>query len=402
MSTNIQAAREVFVREFGEAPEIMTSAPGRVNIIGEHTDYNHGFVLPMAIERNTVICARRRGDQTLNAIAINMESRAQASLDRRDRNAEAPWMDYLVGVADELIKQERPVSGADLIIMGDVPLGCGLSSSAALEMAALCLFEALGNFRMEDAEAARLGQRVENQFLGLSTGIMDQFISRCGRQDHALMLDCRSFDHTLIPVAFPDALFVIANTCCARGLTASKYNERVAECREAVRAMQEKLPSTGAHLRDFTLSDLEACRETMSGAVFRRARHVITENARTMEAVEAMQDGDAVRLGALMNASDESLRADYEVTSAELDAMTAIARGIQGCYGARMTGAGFGGCTINLVLKENAPAFSKTLMEAYQAQTGIAGEMIVSRPGNGARILENRADHVKSCRVLPS
>lgn len=387
MSINLDKARAAFMAEFGAAPDTVVRAPGRVNIIGEHTDYNHGFVLPMAIEHNTVIVARRRGDGVLNAFAANMNRRAQASIEHRVRNAAESWMDYVVGVADELVQLGQPVHGADLLILGDVPLGCGLSSSAALEMAALCMFESLGGFRMDGAEAARLGQRVENVFLGLSTGIMDQFISRCGRAGHGLFLDCRSYEFELIPVAFPGALFVIANTCCARGLTQSKYNERVAECQAAVGVLRAHTKS-GTHLRDFTLADLESCHETLPETPFRRARHIITENARTIEACESMRRGEAERLGALMNASDASLREDYEVTSFELDTMTAAARALPGCYGARMTGAGFGGCTINLVAEEQAEAFGQALMREYAERTGTRGELIVSKPGGGAEIVE--------------
>ena len=228
------------------------------------------------------------------------------------------------------------------MIIGDVPLGCGLSSSASLEMAALVLFEMLGDFELKGAAAAQLGQRVENEFLGLNSGIMDQFISRMGQAGRALFLDCRSLEYDLVPIDFPDAKFVIANTGVTRGLTASKYNERVSECRQAVDAMRDHLGKNGTHLRDFTISDLETCAGSMEDRVLRRARHVITEDDRTCTACEAMRAGDAETLGKLMSASDESLRVDYEVTCEELDIMTAIARDIPGCLGSRMTGAGFG------------------------------------------------------------
>lgn len=387
VSINLDTSIKAFQKEFQRAPETIVRAPGRVNIIGEHTDYNHGFVLPMALEQATYILAARRPDRQLNAWAANMDTRRLASLDARVRRDDDPWMDYLMGVADELIKLEHPVSGADLMIQGDVPVGCGLSSSAALEMAALCMFESLGDFRLEGPDAALLGQRVENHFLGLSTGIMDQFISRCGQAGSALFLDCRSFQYELIPVAFSNAVFIIANTKCARGLTASKYNERVAECAEAVQALAGKIPNPGTHLRDFTLDDLNTCQGRMGNTAFRRARHVITENERTLCACDAMRAGDAAALGALMNASGDSLRDDYEVTSPELNAMTDAARMLPGCYGARMTGAGFGGCTINLVADNEAESFARALMVEYARITGISGEIIVSRPGEGAVIL---------------
>lgn len=387
MSVDIATLRKRFDEIFGGPPEVVVRAPGRVNIIGEHTDYNHGFVLPMAIERETVIAVRRRNDAVLNAYALDLGAHAEANLHYRVRQPEAPWLDYVIGVADELMKLGKPLTGVDFVIQGDVPIGCGLSSSAALEMASLTLFEALGGFQIDGAEGPRLGQRVENLFLGLNTGIMDQFISRLGRAGHALFLDCRSFEYELAPVAFPDAVFVIANTGVSRGLTASKYNERVAECGEAVRAMREVLNMFGTHLRDFTLEHLEAAREQMREVVYRRARHILTENARTLEARDAMRAGDAAFLGRLMNASDDSLRDDYEVTCAELDAMTRIARALPGCYGARMTGAGFGGCTIQLVAREHAAAYCSELLGRYTRETQRRGEALLTAPADGAAVV---------------
>ena len=390
MSVDLGLAKTAFEKHFGGVAEVAVRAPGRVNIIGEHTDYNHGLVLPMAIDRETLILARPRDDRKLNAFAANMERTVLADLDDCVRNPEEPWIDYITGVAGELIKLGKPLErGADLMVMGDVPLACGLSSSAALEMAAVCLFEWLGDFRMDGPEAARLGQRVENDFLGLSSGIMDQFISRCGKEGHVLFLDCRSFAYDLVPVAFPDALFVIANTCCARGLTSSKYNERVAECGEAVAVMRATLGRQEAtHLRDFTLDDLESSKSEMPPVSFRRARHVITEDQRTQAACAAMRDGNVGRLGELMTASGESLRTDYEVTSEELDAMTSTALALPGCHGARMTGAGFGGCTVNLVAEAEAEAFAAALLAGYKEKTGLDGEIYRSKPSEGASILE--------------
>ncbi|MCP4644672.1 MAG: galactokinase, partial [bacterium] len=348
MSIDIQSAKSKFEAHFGAPAQIAVRAPGRVNIIGEHTDYNHGFVLPMAIECETLILARPTGDSSLSAYAANLDRTATASFDQLVRNPDEPWIDYVVGVARELAALGKPLAGAELMIMGDVPIGCGLSSSASLEMAALTMFEKLSDFVIEGADAPRLGQRVENDFLGLSTGIMDQFISHAGKAGHVLFLDCRSFDYELVPVAFEEARFVVANTGVSRGLTASKYNERVAECNEAVKGMAARLGKDGTHLRDFTLEDLNACQSDLPDTAFRRARHVITEDGRTKAACAAMRKGDAAVLGELMNGSDKSLRVDYEVTCPELDAMTAIARDLPGCYGSRMTGAGFGGCTVSL------------------------------------------------------
>jgi galactokinase len=387
VSINVSRAVAAFREHFGAEPQLAARAPGRVNIIGEHTDYNHGFVLPMAIERETLLLARPRADGELHAFAANLERSASVSLDDRRRNPDEPWMDYIIGVADELALLGLPLHGADVMIMGDVPIGSGLSSSASLEMAALVLFETLGGFRVEGPDAPRLGQRVENRFLGVNSGIMDQFIVRMGRAGHALFLDCRTCEYDLVPVAFPGAKFVIADTAVTRGLSGSKYNERVAECGEAVAAMAAR-SGKGTHLRDFTIDDLEAARAGLSDTVFRRARHVITEDLRTRAACEAMRAGDAPALGALMNQSDFSLRDDYEVTCRELDTMTEIARNLDGCLGARMTGAGFGGCTVHLVENDRVDRFCADLMAEYQAATGREGRMIVSAPAEGASLLD--------------
>jgi galactokinase len=388
MSIDIKAAVDTFKEVFGGPPELGARAPGRVNIIGEHTDYNDGFVLPMAIENETVILARPRTDRLFHAYAANLNRRASVSIDQLVRQPGEPWMDYIVGTAYELQMAGRPPLSADMMIVGDVPLESGLSSSASLEMAALILFETMGGYKLEGPEGAVLGRRVENEFLGLKSGIMDQFIIRLGEAGHALFLDSRSLDYELVPVAFSDAAFVVANTCVRRGLTSSKYNERVTECADAARALHEAVDDDVDSLRDVTMESLEKGRDVMSDIVFRRARHVVTENERTIAACEAMKSSDAPALGALMNASHESLRVDYEVSCDELDVMSEIARSQPGCFGSRMTGAGFGGCTVSLVSISETKLFCETLMKEYQAATGIEGGVIVSLPAQGASTID--------------
>ncbi len=384
---------EVFAARFGVAPTVVVRAPGRVNIIGEHTDYNGGFVLPMAIDRDTVLTARPRTDGKLRAYAANLNDYAEVALQEITRNAASPWLNYVLGVALELDRLGHTPVGADLVVQGDVPIGAGLSSSASLEMAACLLFERLGGFRLTGPEAARLGQRVENRFLGLNSGIMDQFISRMAKRGHALFLDCRSLEHRLVPLRLPDAVFVIANTNAPHSLTSSKYNERVQECRRAVEALNKQLGHSGNELRDFTPEDIDAAASGLDPVLFRRARHVVTENARTVEACAAMEAGDVALLGRLMNASHESLRADYEVTHDPehgvdlLTAMASIAQTIPGCHGARMTGGGFGGSTINVVERERAEEFATTLLSRYEVATGLRGAVIVSSAGAGAEVL---------------
>ncbi|MBI3118871.1 MAG: galactokinase [Candidatus Hydrogenedentes bacterium] len=417
MSIALETVRAGFARRFGGPASIVARAPGRVNLIGEHTDYNHGFVLPMALDLEVMIAGQARTDNRVRAFAEQFNDSADLPLDGLTREAEHPWMDYIAGVAQQLTQGGyRLPQGADLYITGDVPVGAGLSSSAAVEMAVLKLFEGLYGFTLDDGEAARLGQRVENEFLGISSGIMDQFASRCCRAGHALFLDCRSLALEHVAINFADAALVITDTCCARRLSGSKYNERVAECERAVAGLCEMLGkrggggdpqsapwrgqetghnretghngetdhNKGTHLRDFSLAALEEARDRLDTVAFRRARHVISENGRTLEACARLRDGDAPGFGALMNASDHSLREDYEVTSPELDAMTAIARLLPGCYGSRMTGAGFGGCAVHLVQTEHIKQFSIRLMEDYQLATGIEGRLYSSGASAGA------------------
>lgn len=370
-------------------PEVVVKAPGRVNIIGEHTDYNHGYVLPMALEQGVYIAGRRRNDSLLNFYALNMQRQSIADINYPAHNPLEPWMNYIMGVSYELRKLGYHISGADGMIYGDIPIGCGLSSSAALEMATLKLFEGLEGFVLDDSESAKLGQRVENEFLGLKTGIMDQFISRCGKKGHALFLDCRNLNYELVPVDLPDYTFVIANTNCPRGLTGSKYNERVAECEEALKTLNSFYKKNATHLRDFTIEELTQIKETMNPIPFKRAYHVLTENSRVLSCVDALKRGDVQKVGELLNESDFSLQKYYEVTNHELEVITDIARNIEGCKGARMTGAGFGGCTINLVEKPHIENFISTLIEKYHKTTGIKASCIISQPSDGATIINN-------------
>jgi galactokinase len=387
MSITRHQAVQAFREHYGTDPAVVVRAPGRVNLIGEHTDYNHGFVLPIAINRDTVLAARPRTDTLLRVHAANLDDLASFNLEFPAREPDHPWMDYLAGVASELRALGHPLVGADCVLLGDVPLGCGLSSSAALEMAALCLFEVLGDFSLPDPAAAALGQRVENRFLGLKSGIMDQFVSRAALADHALFLDCRSLTYEHTPIQREGACFVIANTGCPRGLTDSCYNERVEQCEAAVALLARETGTPGTHLRDFSLEDLALTHPLMPPILYQRARHVISENQRTLQARDCMAAGDWATLGRLMNASGESLRDDYAVTSPELDLLTSLARALPGCFGARMTGAGFGGCTINLVAQAAAEDFSASLLSAYTAQSGRLGAMYTTNAAMGSGLL---------------
>ncbi|MCL4692386.1 MAG: galactokinase, partial [Candidatus Hydrogenedentes bacterium] len=383
-STDPDSAVYLFSGQFGGEPEILARAPGRVNLIGEHTDYNDGYVLPMAIDRDTIIAARPRRDGVLRIHAANFDATGEFPLGTWERSALYPWADYILGVAQQVEMLGRPLHDADCVLIGDVPIGAGLSSSASVEMAALALFEAIGGFTLESGEAASLGRRVENDFIGVASGIMDQFIVRAGRAGHALFLDCRSLHFDQIPIAMDDVLFIIADTKVARGLAGSAYNERVRECGEAVVFLNRATGKDTMRLRDFSIEELEGCRQSMPETIYRRARHVISENARTLDACDALRSGDATRLGDLLNRSDESLRADYEVTCPELDLMTSIGRALPGCYGSRMTGAGFGGCTVHLVSAASAEEFCAALHWEYAASTGIQSTPVPVAASAGA------------------
>jgi len=387
--TQVQA-RDLFEEYFGTPPTVVASAPGRVNLIGEHTDYNLGLVLPIAIERRTFVAVGPSGDDQLHLVAADLDRRCTLPLDADARQQEEPWADYVLGVIYEWRSLGHTVEGLNLLITGDVPVGCGLSSSAALEMAVLRALEGLAGIELDGADAARLGQRVENDFLGLSSGVMDQYIARNARAEHATLLDCRSFEARQVRIALDEYVFVIANTACPRRLTATRYNERVEECRQAVAALGTPLGRPLAKsLRDFEGLTLNRPPKGCPEIAFRRARHILSENARVRDMVEALELGDEEWLGDLMRASHESLRTDYEVSSHELDAMVNAARHIPGCAGARMTGAGFGGCVVSLVLRRRAQAFIELLLEAYEENTGFIGEAFITHADIGARLETN-------------
>lgn len=372
-------ARAAFRARYGVEPELAVRAPGRVNLIGEHTDYNHGFVLPMAIAESAHLAARRIPTPRLRVHAEAFQQDAEIDLADPRPMPGRPWVSYLAGVAQGLRSGGWPLHGAEAVLIGDVPQGAGLSSSAALEMATVRLFEALGGFELPDAEAARIGQEAEHRFLGVHCGIMDQYASRAATPGHAIFLDCRSLALERVPLRLPAHALVIADICAPRRLEGSAYNTRVAECAQAMAVLGGAATPPGTHLRDVSLEVLEAHRERLEPVVYRRARHVISENARTCAARDALSAGDAATLGALMNASDQSLREDYEVTGPDLDAMTACARALPGCVGARMTGAGFGGCTINLVERDALDHFMQALPERYAAQTGRTPRLYAPR-----------------------
>jgi len=373
---------QAFQARFGSAANIYR-APGRVNLIGEHTDYNDGFVLPAAIEFYCRVAAAPREDGKLVIYSENFKETIEASLDSLSPLEKKHWTNYPLGVAWALRRAGKPISGANLYIAGEVPLGAGLSSSAAIEVAVGLALLSVSALAVDRSELAQLCQKAENEFVGARVGIMDQFVSCYGRASHALMLDCRSLEHTFVKLP-ANVQLVMCNTMVRHELASSEYNARRAECEEGVRILRTALPEIRA-LRDVTLPQWEAHRQKLSSKVFARCHHVITENARVKSAVEAFHRGDSKALGVLLQDSHRSLRDDYEVSCKELDLMVDIAARQLGLIGARMTGGGFGGCTINLVESAAVSNFKRHVAEEYFSTTGLTPEIYVSPASEGAQ-----------------
>ena len=368
-----------FTRRYGAAPTWVARAPGRVNLIGDHTDYNGGFVLPMAIDRAVWIALRPRDDGEVHAHSLDFGEDARFAIadDQRGRDG---WVEYVRGVAwarsDDGARLAR---GWDGVVAGDVPLGAGLSSSAALELAAARAFAGLGNLAWEPARMAKLAQRAENAWVGVNCGIMDQLISAAGREGHALLIDCRSLGTRAVPIP-ANAAVVVLDTATRRGLVDSAYNERRAQCEAAARFFGVRA------LRDVSVEEFERRAPELDELTRRRARHVVTEDARVLAAADALAAGDVSAVGRLMDASHASLRDDFEVSSRELDAMVEIARAQPGCHGARMTGAGFGGCAVALVDASAAAAFATGTARRYESGTGRRPAVYVCSASGGASL----------------
>ncbi len=394
---------------FGHQPEFIVSAPGRVNLIGEHTDYNDGYVFPVAIDKYLNIAASKRSDRQVHLHALDMDEEYIFSLDTPDEAETPTWSTYLKGVAhllQEQVLQEvgHTLKGMSAVITGNVPIGAGLSSSAALEVASSLAFlgvcgleidgtginsnDEIALIELQPTELAALCQRAENEFVGVNCGIMDPTISLLGKTDHALFLDCRSLEYKQVPLNLADMLLIICNTNVKRELASSEYNKRRAECEKGVEILQQWMPSITS-LRDVTLEDFKKYEAELPQITQKRCRYVIEENTRVQTAVTALTTKDISTFGTLMNASHAGLRDAYEVSCDELNALTEIAQSIDGVLGARMTGAGFGGCTVNLVYENTVEEFRDKVMKEYPRRTGIEPDIYVCNVGDGARIKWN-------------
>ena len=375
MSTQEYAISE-FKRHFGRPPAFVVRAPGRVNLIGEHTDYNDGFVLPIAIDRAVRIALRPTFSQQVVLHALDLNQSAEFSL-KNIKHENQEWLEYIKGTAWALQQAGYPLSGWQGTIASSIPIGAGLSSSAALELAAARAFGAVTGFAWEAVKMAQIGQQAEREWVGVNCGIMDQMISAMGRAGHALLMDCRSLKTELVPLP-PDMAIVVLDTATRRGLVDSAYNERRQQCNMAARFF--RVPA----LRDVSRVELDANAAALDPIVYRRARHVLGENTRTRQAVRAMSQKDADKLGQLINASHISLRDDFEVSSLPLDQMVDFAQQESACYGARMTGAGFGGCAIAVVQPDSVRNFCETVTINYQKATGLKPEIYPCTATDGA------------------
>jgi galactokinase len=378
---NTEGLTRRFEREFGTKPKVFT-APGRVNLIGEHTDYNDGFVLPCAIGFSTQVAIAPRDDRKLILVSEDFPDRFEFNLDQLPGTRLGAWCDYILGVVAVLRTIEPIACGANLLMHGEVPIGAGLSSSAAVEVASALAFMSLNGTFFPMPQVAKLCQRAENSFVGAKVGIMDQFVSCLGKAGHALRLDCRSLDFELVPI--PDNVrLVICNTMVKHEHSGGEYNRRREECDEGVRTLARWYPGIRA-LRDISVEQLEKHAADLPPIILQRCRHVVNENRRVMEGSQALFAGDVSRFGDLMRESHRSLRDLYAVSSEELDIMVEVAEGLPGYVGGRMTGGGFGGCTVNLVHADHAASFVQEIKKRYRAKTGIDPDVYICAAADGA------------------
>lgn len=386
----IKELKQQFEKYFGAGGNIrIFMSPGRVNMIGEHTDYNGGYVFPAALTMRTAIACRKREDNRIRMRATDLDVEVVADIGKLEEYKDISWGDYQLGVADTMRKSGYDICGCDMLFDDTTPHGGGLSSSAAIEVATALAFATFSNEEkgitapVDMIEMAKLSQKAEHEYIGVNCGIMDQFSSAMGKKDHALFLNCRTLEFELVPLNIKGCKIVIANTKKKRSLGDSKYNERRAECEQAVEILKEYLPSITC-LADVTVADFEKYGEKIENmTVRRRAEHVIYEIDRVIRSVAALKEDRIQEFGALMNQSHDSLRDLYEVTGTELDTLVEEARKIPGTVGARMTGAGFGGCTVNIVKEDAVEEFIQKVGKAYTEKTGLVAEFYVSEIGDG-------------------
>ena len=378
-----------FQEVFGAPAEKQFFAPGRVNLIGEHTDYNGGNVFPCAIDKGTYGLVKKRNDRKFRMYSENFADLGvmEFTLDELTNDKKHDWANYPKGVIKMFLEAGQKIdSGFDILFSGNIPNGAGLSSSASIEMLTAIVLKDLFHLSIDSVEMAQLGKKTENLFIGVNSGIMDQFAIAMGKKDHAILLDCNTLKYAYVPVVLKDEVIVIANTNKRRGLADSKYNERRAECDEALAELQTKLPIKA--LGELSIEQFEANKDLIKSPVRqKRAKHAVYENQRTLKAQKELSAGNLSEFGKLMNQSHISLRDDYEVTGVELDTLAALAWEQPGVVGSRMTGAGFGGCTVSIVKKDKVDDFIKNVGEAYKNKIGYAADFYIASVSDGAKKL---------------
>ncbi len=380
----MENVKNEFVNRYGEGSNIRAFfTPGRVNIIGEHIDYNGGFVFPCALDFGTYAVVRKRNDRKARFATMNFDLEVTVDLDNIVYDEAHDWVNYPKGVIKMYEKIGPKVPGFDVLYYGDIPNGSGLSSSASLEVLTATMINVLAGGDIAPIQLVQLSQKAENEFVGVNCGIMDQFAVGMGKEDHAILLDCNTLEYQYVPFKLDGVKIVIANTKMRRGLADSKYNERRSECEEALRDLQDVLKID--YLCDMDEATFDQHAELINNPIARnRAQHAVYENQRVLKCVDALKKGDLETVGDLLYASHDSLRDLYEVTGKELDIMVEEAKKISGVLGSRMTGAGFGGCTVSLVEDEQVDAFIKNVGENYQKRTNLEPEFYVANVGQGA------------------
>lgn len=392
MNNIIENITNIYQKNFGELPTHIARAPGRVNLLGEHIDYNDGFVLPAAIDRATYIAFSQTDAPHSTLVAVDFNQQTSFSPESVLTKTQADglplpeWGFYPAGILWSLREEKLSTPSMNAVFSSNVPRGSGLSSSASVEMAFMMAWQRLSDWNLPPMKLALLGQKAENQYVGVNSGIMDQFASACGVENKLLLLDCRSLEWKTL--ALPEHVsIVIADTTIRRKLTSGEYNKRRLACEEAVRLLKNHLPDIQS-LRDVSVEDFNRFANKLPGLIEKRARHVVEEIERSKQAESLLEANDIHRFGKLMNECHISLRDLYEVACPELNTMVNIAQGLDGCYGARLTGAGFGGCTVNLVEKEKTENFSRALAQAYEKETNLRPEIYISYASNGAEVLK--------------
>jgi len=384
----IRNLTEKFYDKFGKGQEkpALFFSPGRVNLIGEHTDYNGGYVFPCALNYGTYLLIRKIKENKIRFSTLNFNEDDETELKNPFTRQENKWINYPLGVINEFLKKDTKLSGLEMLYYGDVPNGAGLSSSASIEMVTAVAINDLFGAGLNILEMVKMSQRAENQFVGMNCGIMDQFAVGHGKKDHAIFLNCDTLEFENVPLILNGYSLIITNTNKRRGLTDSKYNERRGECEKAVELLQKYKPLR--NLSQLSVEEIPVLEKFIKDpVVVRRAKHVISENGRVLEAVKVLKKNDIVRFGELMNLSHDSLKDDYEVTGKELDTLVYEGRKLRGVIGTRMTGAGFGGCTVSIVKKDDTAAFIDQLSKAYTKITGLVPDFYMPEVGNGARRL---------------